>query len=60
MESSEPLPDAIEWNLDENDKIGMTEYRLKDLPKWAKEQLNLLPKQTHEKTNPVYLSLIHI
>ena len=54
MESSEPLPDSTEWNIDENDRIGMTQYRLKDLPQWAKEQLNLLPERSHEKTNPVY------
>lgn len=27
-----------EW--DDNKLVGMTNYRYKDLPKWAKEQLN--------------------
>jgi hypothetical protein len=38
MEQPEPLPE-YEWNINENDFIGMTQYRLKDLPTWAKEQL---------------------
>ena len=42
MEQSEPLPEG-EWNIDENDTIGMTQYRLKDLPQWAKEQLKSPP-----------------
>jgi len=46
MEQSEPLPEG-EWNLDENDTIGMTQYRYKDLPNWAKQQLK---PQPHKKT----------
>jgi len=38
MEQPDPLP-ITEWNINENDTIGMTQYRLKDLPKWAREQL---------------------
>ena len=47
MEQSEPLPEG-EWNLDENDRVGMTQYRLQDLPQWAKEQLNSLPPKQHK------------
>ena len=46
MEPAEPLP---EWNLDENDTIGMTQYRYKDLPQWAKEQLKTLPPRKQHK-----------
>jgi hypothetical protein len=47
MEQSEPLPEG-EWNLDENDRVGMTQYRLQDLPQWAKEQLYSLSPQQHK------------
>ena len=46
MESAEPLP---EWNLDENDTIGMTQYRYKDLPNWAKQQLKTLPPRHKQR-----------
>jgi hypothetical protein len=48
MEQPEqPLPDN-QWNLKENDYVGMTEYRYKDLPTWAKQQLTLPEKNKNK------------
>lgn len=53
MEQPDPLPSS-EWNLDENDRIGVTQYRLKDLPEWAKQQLKDLPPQPHKHHKQQY------
>ena len=47
MEQPDPLP-MTDWNLDEHETVGMTQYRLKDLPQWAKQQLKSLPPQQHK------------
>ena len=52
MEQPDPLP--IEWNLDENDRIGVTQYRLKDLPAWARDQLKSPPKKKAKITFSIY------
>ena len=38
-----------EWVQDENEAIGLTNYRFKDLPKWAK-QAWLAAKRNNDKT----------
>lgn len=51
MEKPEPLPN----NIDPDSFVGVTEYRYRDLPNWAKQQLQPPPSNQKQKNQILYI-----